>query len=133
MKRVLIAMMLLLSIIGQSQEVLELFHRQIDAYNAQDVGSMVDNLHDDFKWYYLGDNELTVDTEGKEAFRKAMTAYYQNFTSVKSEMTNVSVLGNKVSFMETVIYETSSGKSGESKALGMYTFKDGKLFRAYYF
>jgi len=118
---------------AQEHEVLRLFLDQVDAYNDKDIQGMTDNLHPDFKWYYITSDSLIQDVIGQEAFKKSMTSYYESLEQVESSIEGYTIEGNRISFKEVVRYTTKSGKSGIASAMGVYHLKDGKIWRAYYF
>lgn len=134
MKTVYLSMMcMLLAISSQAQDVPELIQQQTDAFNNNDLDKMTAQLHEGFKWYWIKADELVLEVEGKEAFRSAMESYYQSIPTVQSEIVELSVLGNRASFLEKVSYTTDQGKHGESRALGTYEFKDGLIYRVWYY
>lgn len=116
-----------------AQDLSLLLDKQVQAFNAKDIDEMMAQLHDDFKWYWITTDELVLEVAGKEAFQASMTSYYQSIPQVQSEIVERSVLGNRVSFVETVSYTNNKGNKGESSAMGMYEFKDGLIYRVWYY
>ena len=49
-----------------------LFLDQVNAYNAMDVEAMTNNLHKEFKWYYINADDVTSEVESPEAFRRSL-------------------------------------------------------------
>ena len=119
---------------GETMNLVNLLNDQVDAFNKKDIERLVDNVSDDFKWFYITSEELLVETKDKASFRVAMDNYYKNkrLNSV-SRIDSYTVEGNKVSFKEVVSYKNKKGELVESSAMGIYQMKDNKIYRAWYF
>lgn len=117
-----------------SEALIKLLQDQFDAYNQRDIDRLVNNVTDDFKWYSLTADELLVETSGKASFRKSMQNYYDSRPqNIHSVIESYTVDGNRISFKEVVSRQTKDGKSISSSAMGIYEFKNGKIYRAWYF
>ncbi|MDC8002658.1 nuclear transport factor 2 family protein [Aureisphaera galaxeae] len=136
MRKYLFALVFLLSgslLWAQDGSLLELFQSQIKAFNTQDVDALVNNVSEDFKYFYITKDELVLEVVGKEAFRNAMEQYFGSGIKVTSEISEYVVQGSIISFKETVSYLNKEGKKVQSSSMGAYQIKDGKITRSWYF
>ncbi len=117
----------------EEQQILKIFNSQIVAFNNQDIDKLVGNVSKDFKYYYITSDELVLEAEGKEKFRQSMKAYFSSGRKVLSEIESYEIVGNKISFKETVSHLNNKGKRVYSSAIGAYEIKDGKITRSWYF
>ncbi len=107
---------------------------QFDAYNQRDIDRMVNNVTDDFKWYSITADELLIETSGKANFKKGMQDYYRSRPNkIHSVIESYTIDGNRISFKEIVSHQNKKGKKVSSSAMGIYEFKGGKIYRAWYF
>ncbi len=118
---------------SQNQEVLKILQDQVKAFNAKDVDKLVINVTEDFKWYYIGADTLLLEVEGQQQFKKNMVAYFEHIKTIKSEIVEYAVEGNRISFKEVVAYETTGGKRGKASAMAVYEIKDHLIYRVWYF
>jgi hypothetical protein len=134
MKFFLTLLMFFVSYIVQAQdkEVLKTFNKQIEAFNQGDVQALTENVHQDFKWYYISSDTLMLEVSGKENFRKSMESYFQSIPSVQSEIESYTIDGNKISFREIARWKSKSGEKSQS-AMGIYEIRENKIYRAWYF
>lgn len=117
-----------------SKPLLKLLQAQFDAYNQRDIERMVNNVSGDFKWYSLTADKLLVETSGKISFKKSMQDYYQSRPQkIHSIIESYTIDGNRISFKEVVSHQNKEGKKVSSSAMGIYEFKEGKIYRAWYF
>ncbi len=110
-----------------------LLDQQIQALNEQDVESMIDNVSDDFKYYFISNDQLVLQTEGKASFKKSMQSYFNAVQSPQSTIDSYTIHGNRISFKEVISYKSNQGESKSASAMGIYQYKDNKIFRAWYF
>lgn len=134
MKNTLIVMLLsTFCAFGQNENLLKVFNDQVDAFNKQDVKRLVENVSEDFKYFYITSNELVLEVEGKEKFEKSMTAYFSSGRKVLSTIEDYTIDGNRISFKEVVSHLNKEGERVYSSALGVYEIKEGKIVRSWYF
>ncbi|MEZ4722332.1 MAG: nuclear transport factor 2 family protein [Flavobacteriales bacterium] len=118
---------------GMSQDYIDIINDQARAFNSHDIQTMVSNLHADFKWYYVMDDELTLETDSRDQFATNLKSYYTQFPEVRSQIVEYSIVGDKVSFKEEVHWTNDKGKKGVSTAIGVYQFKGDKIYRVWYY
>ena len=61
---------------------LELVKDQIDAFNERDIDRLIENISEDYIWFYVSDDSLITQVSGKESMRKAMEGYYEAISEV---------------------------------------------------
>lgn len=118
---------------GQDEQLMAVFNDQVDAYNKGDVKRLVDNVSDDFKWFYITADTLLLEVSGKENFRKSMEQYFSAGHNSISSIEESAVDGNRISFKEVVHYKNKKGETVSASAMGIYELKDDKIFRVWYF
>ncbi|MEP1097330.1 MAG: nuclear transport factor 2 family protein [Cyclobacteriaceae bacterium] len=135
MKKTTTILLLLTSVISFAQvnPVLEVFNDQVDAFNNADIERLVQNVTDDFKWFYITSDTLLLEVKGKEAFKKGMESYFSSGRNVLSEVTDYAIDGNRISFQEVVSHKNKAGESVSSSAMGIYEIRQRKIYRAWYF
>ncbi len=121
------------TLFAQDQKVYGIVSEQVLAFNEGDIDRLVDQVSEDFKWYYIGSDTLLLELSGKEHFRTNMNGYFSQMKSVHSEITEYVIDGNRMSFKEVVTYETVSGKKGRTSAMAVYEVKNDLIFRVWYF
>ena len=118
---------------GQNENLLEVVNDQFDAFNKADVDRLVNNVTDDFKWFYLTSDSSGVEVEGKANFRKSMENYFKNGRKVTSKMESFVIHENRISFKEVVSHKNRNGEAVTSSAMGIYEVRGDKISRAWYF
>ncbi len=118
---------------AQEETILEVFNDQIKAFDAKDIDRLVDNVSQDFKYYYVTADELILEVEGKEKFRESMQQYFAADMKVNSVVESYIIQGNKISFKEVVTYTNKEGKRVSASSMGVYQIVDGKIKRSWYF
>lgn len=118
---------------GQDTLLRKLLTVQVEAFNNQDINRLVDNVSEDFKWFYISSDTLILEVAGKEQFRKSMDGYFQSVGKVTSIIESHTIQGNRISFREVVYYKNQKGEEVSSSALGIYEMHEGKITRAWYF
>ena len=120
-------------VLAHNEKLLRLLHDQVDAFNQQDVKRLVDNVSEDFKYFYITSNELILEAEGKENFKMSMINYFKSGKKPFAVIASHSIDGNRISFKEVVSHQNQDGKTISSSAMGIYQYKDDKIIRAWYF
>lgn len=121
-----------ISLYGQDDIVLNLLNQQVEAFNKQDTERLVENISDDFKWFYISADTMLLEVEGKEQFREVMESYFETVKGVHSTIDRYVIDGNRISFKETVKWQSRNCERSQS-AMGIYEMKDGKIYRVWYF
>jgi hypothetical protein len=113
---------------------LSLLNSQVDAFNQRDIKRLVDNVSEDFKYFFITADELVLESKGKLAFQSGMEQYYAaRKTKIHSVVEHYTIDGNKISFKEVVSHLNKQGKQVKSSALGVYEIRNEKITRAWYF
>ncbi len=134
-KASLIAILMLFYCTSQAQDepLKQLLDRQILALNTQDIDAMIDNVSDDFKYYFITNDQLILQTDGKADFKTSMLKYFNAVQSPHSEIVSHTIHANRISFKEVISYKNNLGESKSASAMGIYQYKEDKIFRAWYF
>lgn len=121
------------TLFAQDLKVYDIVSEQVLAFNAGDVDRLVDQVSEDFKWYYIGSDTLLLELSGKEQFKANMSGYFSEVKSVHAEISEYAIDGNRMSFKEVVTYETVSGKKGSTSAMAVYEVQNDLIYRVWYF
>ena len=118
---------------GQNEKLMEVVNDQFDAFNKADIDRLVNNVTDDFKWFFITSDSSGVEVEGKANFRKGMENYFKGGRKVTSKMESFVIHENRISFKEVVSHQNSKGETVSSSAMGIYEVRGDKISRAWYF
>ncbi|MEO1033497.1 MAG: nuclear transport factor 2 family protein [Bacteroidota bacterium] len=118
---------------SQNNDILGILYDQVEAFNNQDIDKLVENVSEDYKYYYVTSNQLIKEVEGKENFRKSMQSYFGSGIKVTSEIKSYVIEGNRISFREEVSYLNKDNKRVYASSLGVYQIIGGKITRSWYF
>jgi len=106
---------------------------QLAAFNAQDVEAMVRQVAQDFVWYTIKGDEMSVEVRGIEALKKGMHSYFMSLPSARSEIHTMSTNGNFVSVRERATWKSKTGEDRSQNALAVYEVVDGRIRRVWYY
>ncbi|HEY5883641.1 MAG TPA: nuclear transport factor 2 family protein [Pyrinomonadaceae bacterium] len=104
----------------------------VDAFNTREIDRMLSLVDENIQWLHIDGENITVNTNGKVALRDSMTRYFKSCASCKSSLEGLRTAGNRVTAMERASWTSKQGPKSQS-SLSVYEFKDGKIFRVYYF
>ncbi|MDN5204555.1 nuclear transport factor 2 family protein [Fulvivirgaceae bacterium BMA10] len=117
---------------AQQEEEVAILNNQIKAFNDRDIDLLVENIDENFEWFFITSDTMWVEVSGREQFRNGMESYFKSIPSVRSEISDLAIVGDRVSFKETVHWENKKGKFSQA-ALGVYQIKNNKILRAWYY
>ena len=114
--------------IGQS-----LIQSYAAAYNAHDLKTMSQLMHDDIEWINIdGSGQILVTTD-KSALTSELTAYFSGNPQSDSTLSDWRVNGRYISATETVTFTRKDGSKGSQASLSVYELEDGLIRRVWYF
>ena len=114
---------------SQATEIIEDF---VAAFNEHDVEAMAGMISEDLIYMFVTDDKIAVETRGKDAFRKAMLAYYKQIPSARSETESIMTAGNFVTVRERAHWKSSKGARSQM-SLAVYQLKDNTIHRVWYY
>jgi len=92
------------------------------------------NVSEDFKWFGITTDTMFIEVDGKANFKSNMESYFKSLPGgVQSTVDKIELIGNKISFEETVSYKNKEGKTISASAMGIYEIKEDKIYRVWYF
>jgi len=115
---------------AQSPDYRLLLENQIRAFNEKDLNTLVENVTDDFVWFYVTEYALAEEVRGKVAFKEAMEDYFRNYDDTKTSMYGITQSGNFISFKETTNW--GNGQDTQS-SIAVYQFENNKIKKVWYF
>lgn len=123
-----------LLVFGQdnSKGAKDLVENFVKAFNSHNVAEMAELVSNDLLYMFISDDKLAVETSGKPAFIKAMTQYFAQIPSARSESEAVMVAGNLVTVRERAHWNAESGPRSQM-SLAVYQIKYQKIHRVWYY
>lgn len=129
----LICILTLTQLNGIGQENLKsLLDKQVQAFNDHHVDGLTAGLHSDFVWYGITSDALLEEVRGVDKFGENMRSYFESYPDVNSKIISFTISGNRIAFEEQASW-TMKGESKSQKSMGVYEFKDGLIYRVWYF
>ncbi|MGM7319144.1 nuclear transport factor 2 family protein [Idiomarina sp. ST10R2A5] len=104
----------------------------VAAFNAHNAELMSQYVTDDIQWLSVNGDRIAVETSGKTELIEAMDGYFKSCASCQSEVTDLTVLGNRVSTVEEASWR-QNGELRSQKSLAIYEFNNSLIRRVYYF
>ena len=104
----------------------------VAAFNAHSAELMSQYVTDDIQWLSVNGDRIAVETSGKTELIEAMDKYFKSCASCQSEVTDLTVLGNRVSAVEEANWR-QNGELRSQKSLAIYEFNNSLIRRVYYF
>ncbi|MFU8858887.1 MAG: nuclear transport factor 2 family protein [Cyclonatronaceae bacterium] len=104
----------------------------MEAFNERSVSGMLRHVDDNLRWYRIRDDQMVLETYGRDAFRTSMRSYFDSLEEVRSEIESITWNGPFVSLRERVTWASRTGQQSQS-ALAVYELKNGKIVRAWYY
>ena len=117
---------------AQQKKEIAILNNQIKAFNDRDIDLLVENIDENFEWFFITSDTMWVEVSGREQFRNGMESYFNSIPTVRSEISDLAIVGDRISFKETVYWENKKEKFSQ-EALGVYQIKNSKIFRAWYY
>jgi hypothetical protein len=105
------------AVAASPKKQVELF---IDAYNQHNIEKMLEKTNEQIKWLYNINDELVLETEGKDALRIAMVAHFKQRTHARSQIKQSLSIGDTVVVIEEAF--SNDGKRSQC-ALSIYQMK----------
>ena len=102
------------------------------AFNAHDIDAMTAFLAEDVEWLAISGHEITVEASGKSGLAQAMTDYFKNVPSARSEIEGSFVSGSYVVVRERALWK-QQGQERSQSSLAVYQLADGLIKRVWYF
>lgn len=105
---------------------------QFAAFNRHDPAAVAKNVTDDFTFYLVDGDKLSVEVRGKEELQTGLGDYFKSYPTVVSEAVGQIPQGRYVSVRERVRWTDDKGDHTQ-EALSVYELKDGLIRAVWYF
>ena len=102
----------------------------IDAYNQHDIDKMLAKTSEEVKWFYNINDELSIETDGKKALRKAMIEHFKQQSHARSKIKQSLTLGDTVAVIEEAF--SDDGERSQC-ALSIYQIKQNLIHSITYY
>ena len=110
----------------------ELVNAYFKAYNAHNVERMLAIVTDDIRWMSVDGNSIALEADGKESLGDAMLAHFARSPSTRSEVRDISALGDFVTVIEAAMRDSNSA-TGAQCAIAVYQFSEGLIANVWYY
>ncbi len=110
----------------------DVIREQLRAFNAHDANAMVANLHEDFAWFAVDSDVMTLETKGRGSFFSSMREYFTGVRGARAEIEQIFVAGSFVTARERS-YWLQGGVELTQASLSIYEIRDGLIYRVWYY
>lgn len=119
------------STVAASDET-DVVERLVTAYNAQDVEGLIELTTEDIRWMGISGDSLSVETDGRVAFREAMAEYFSSRPSARSNILSIAASG---AFVQTIERATWTVDDAERSlcSMGIYEVAGDRIRNVWYF
>lgn len=105
---------------------------QLAAFNAHNVEAMVANLAGEFAWFAVGSDSMTVEMQGRDAFRSSMRQYFGQVAGARAEIEGLIVVGDFVTTRERAYWYAGDQEVSQA-ALAVYEVRNNLIHRVWYY
>jgi hypothetical protein len=105
---------------------------QLAAFNAQNIEAMVANLSGEFAWFAVSSDAMTVELQGREAFRSSMRQYFAQVAGARAEIEELVVVGDFVTTRERSYWYVGDQEVSQA-ALAVYEVRSNLIHRVWYY
>ena len=93
---------------------------------------MLDLAAPDMQWMSVSGHDVSVETSGHEALKTAMSGYFENVPSARSEIRQLHQSGTFVYALEQASWSVGDATKSQC-SMAVYELADGKLKHVWYF
>jgi hypothetical protein len=104
----------------------------VAAFNAKDPEAMSRLVTDDVEWMSIHNDQVHVETRGKAALQTAMSNYFAQCPTCRSELKHCMATRYRVSALEVASWRGKDGPTQQS-SFSVYEFSGHRIRRVYYF
>ncbi len=105
---------------------------QLAAFNAHNVDAMVANLAGEFAWFAVSSDSMTVEMQGRDAFRTSMRQYFEQVRGARAEIEGLIVVGDFVTTRERAYWYAGDQELSQA-ALAVYEVRNNLIYRVWYY
>lgn len=104
----------------------------VEAFNARRIDDMLRLATEDVEWLTIQGTTVSVETSGREALRKSMSAYFTSCPTCRSQIEFGASTPSRVTAVETATWTNASAERSQ-RSLSIYEFSGPLIRRVYYF
>ena len=105
---------------------------QFAAFNAHDPVALAKNVTEDFTFYLVDGDKMSVEVRGREELKTGITDYFGSYPTVRSEAVGQIPQGSYIAVRERVRWTDAKGDHVQ-EALSVYELKGGLIRAVWYF
>ena len=104
----------------------------IEAFNRHDVDAMIDLSNTHVRWMSVDGDNVVTETNGSAALRSAMSAYFRDVPSARSELESIEASGRFVHTVERASWDGGGGQFSQC-SMSVYEVGSGLIENVWYF
>ena len=111
----------------------DVIRAQLQAFNSHDASAMVANLHEDFAWFAVDSDVMTLEMQGRGNFFDSMRDYFSGVPGARAEIEELFVAGDFVTTLERAYWMPQGGAELSQASLAIYEIRNGLIYRVWYY
>ncbi|MCY7387762.1 MAG: nuclear transport factor 2 family protein [Burkholderiales bacterium] len=104
-----------------------------EAFNRQDIDALVATVAEDFIWYSIENDKMSIEASGRESFRMGVQDYFKALPAARSVAETMTASGPYVSVRERPSWTTRTGEKKSQVAITVYEERNGLIKRVWYY
>ncbi len=104
----------------------------LKAYNERDTAAMLALAHPEILWMGVADDAVYIEASGHAELNTAMTAYFKDFPSSRSEILSLTSNGRFATALEQASWE-QDGTARVQCSISVYQLDAGKIMNVWYY
>lgn len=104
-----------------------------EAFNRQDIDALAATVAEDFIWYNVENDKMSIEASGRESLRKGVQDYFKALPTARSVAETMTASGPYVSVRERASWTTRTGEKKSQVAITVYEVRNGLIKRVWYY
>ena len=104
-----------------------------EAFNRQDIDALAATVAEDFIWYNIENDKMSIEASGRESLRKGVQDYFKALPTARSVAETLTASGPYVSVRERASWTTRTGEKKSQVAITVYEVRNGLIKRVWYY
>ena len=129
---VMLALFASLTAYADSESRVDIVRQFVEHYNSADAEAMLSLCAHDIQWLSIIDNEISIETENRQALGEYLAAHFSRPIRARSELLETLEAGSKVITVEKAYRQTDAGEKSQC-SVAVYDFQEKQISRVWYF
>lgn len=133
-KKVIVILIMFASLTANAdgESRVDIVRQFVKHYNSADAEGMLSICTQDVQWLSIIDNEISVETDNRQALREALEAHFSRLIPARSELLETVEAGSKVITVEKAFTQTDAGEKSQC-SVAVYDFQGNEISHVWYF